>query len=106
MTEHWSAPVEAAARARIRAIWAWSIFAASIPGTVYAATTTSPDRGFYAGAFTLFVWVVGFGFALAAIMAAWPYWNAISSRTRWLASAPALSVSTTLTLLLALRLVA
>lgn len=82
-------------RIRNRAIWAVSLFTASIPPAFVGMGISSLtiDDANVALPLAFLFWTSGFLFALAAAVPTLRYWESLPGQTRWLGALPMLSVS-------------
>ena len=90
----WPPPVGTAARIRNRAIWAVTLFAASVPPAILSLSTSAPAETAQAIApLALGFWLLGFLLALWAAIPTLRYWDGLPQYVRWLGALPLVSVS-------------
>ncbi len=88
-------PVGTSRRIRNRAIWAVTLFTASVPPAVVALgiAEVAQDQVNVALPLAVGFWLLGLICALWAALPALRYWEALPQATRWLGALPLLSVS-------------
>ncbi len=86
-------PVGTTARIRNRAIWAVTLFAASVPPAIMGMTDSEGVNAQATMPLALGFWSLGFLLALWAALPTLRHWDGLPQHIRWLGALPLLSVS-------------